>query len=155
MEETYHSSISKTYKYDLSYMEVAHVFANLSHDTKHRVGAVVVRDGQILSQGWNGMVAGMPNKTRTSNGLTRPEVVHAEANAIAKLAKNGGGSEGATIYCTHSPCFHCATLILQSGIGKVIYEQVYDKKAIKFLIERGINIERLTERDDLSHIKGK
>ena len=124
-------------------MEVAKNFAKLSHDTQYKVGAVVVRDGHLLAQGWNGMAAGMCNHTRDSDGNTRPEVVHAEANAIAKLAKNGGGSQGSTIYTTHSPCYVCSLLLLQAGVERVVYNEVYDKKAIQFLTERGIKVESI------------
>ena len=122
-------------------MECAKAFAGLSHDSSYKVGSVVVRDGHLLAQGWNGMAAGLPNTTRDNQGNTRPEVVHAEANAIAKLAKNGGGSKGATVYTTHSPCYTCALLLLQAGIVRVVYENIYDKKSISFLKERGITIE--------------
>ena len=124
-------------------MEVAKSFSALSHDSQYKVGAVVVRDGHLLAQGWNGMAAGLPNHTRDSNGNTRPEVVHAEANAIAKLAKNGGGSQGSTIYTTHSPCYVCSLLLLQAGVERVVYNEVYDKKAIQFLTERGIQVESI------------
>ena len=86
------------------------------------------------------MPTGMPNSMRT-NGNTNPEVIHSEANALMKLAKNGGGSNGATIYCTHSPCFNCALLLLQSGISRVVYEQVYCNNALTFLEERGIQLD--------------
>ena len=131
-------------------MAVASQFGSLSHDDIYKVGAVVVRDGQILAQGWNGMVAGMPNPTRDSRNYTRPEVVHAEANAIAKLAKSGGGSAGATIYTTHSPCYVCSLLLLQAGIVRVVYKHVYEEEAIEFLKERGLRVECITGSDRLS-----
>ena len=122
-------------------MECAKAFAGLSHDSIYKVGAVVVRDGHLLAQGWNGMVAGLSNDTRDCQGCTRPEVVHAEANAIAKLAKNGGGSKGATVYTTHSPCYTCGLLLIQSGITRIVYKEVYNKEAISFLKERGLQVE--------------
>ena len=124
-------------------MEVAKSFANLSHDTQHKVGAVAVRDGHLLAQGWNGMAAGMCNHTRDAQGLTRPEVVHAEANVIAKLARNGGGSQGSTVYTTHSPCYVCSLLLLQAGVERVVYDKVYEPKAIQFLTERGLQVESI------------
>ena len=133
----------RTLAYDQTYLSVAESFAALSYDDKYQVGAVVVRDGHLLAQGWNGMVAGMCNHTRDHEGNTRPEVVHAEANAIAKLAKNGGGSQGATIYTTHSPCYTCSLLLLQAGIERVVYRDVYEPKAIEFLKERGIKVDRI------------
>ena len=122
-------------------MEVAKIFAGLSHDSTYQVGAVIVKDGQILSQGWNGMPSGMDNNTRDINGQTRPEVIHAESNALMKLAKNGGAANGATLYCTHNPCYSCASLVVQSGISRIVYSDVYDKKSLGFLRERGISIE--------------
>ena len=140
----------KTLRYDQTYMSVAKSIATLSYDDRYKVGAVVVRDGHLLAQGWNGMVAGMCNTTRDNQGNTRPEVVHAEANAIAKLAKNGGGSSGATVYTTHSPCYTCSLLLLQAGISRVVYETVYEPRAIKFLKERGIEVVRIKSSRELS-----
>ena len=131
-------------------MDVAKVFAGHSHDDIYKVGAVVVKDGNVLAQGWNGMVAGMPNSTRDSEGYTRPEVIHAEANAIAKLARQGGGGNGSTIYCTHSPCYTCAGLLLQVGIKRVVYEKIYDEDAITFLKERGVELACIESSNRLS-----
>ena len=121
-------------------MRVAGIFARLSHDEQYKVGAVIVKDGQILSQGWNGMPNGMPNETR-EDGMTRPEVIHAEANALMKLASNGGSAKHATVYTTFSPCYSCAGLLIQSGIERIVYKNIYDKKSIKFLQERGVLVE--------------
>ena len=107
----------------------------MSYDDKFKVGSIIVKDGQILSQGWNGMPSGMDNTTRV-NGVTRPEVIHSEANALMKLAKHGGNANGATIYCTYSPCWDCALLILQAGIKRVVYEHVYNQESLDFLKER-------------------
>ena len=133
----------KQLRYDKAYMDVAEIFAGLSHDEKHQVGCCIVSNGQILSQGWNGMVSGMDNQTRDDKGNTKPEVVHSEANALMKLAKNGGRADEATLYCTHSPCYTCSGLVIQSGIKRVVYRDVYDIKAIKFLQDRGIMIEQI------------
>lgn len=128
-------------KHDQLYVDIAHLVSQQSHDHLIKVGSVIVRDGQILSQGWNGMPSGMSNATRCSNKFTKPEVIHSEANALMKLARNGGGSDAATIYCTHSPCFECAKLILQAGITRVVYSDVYNRDSIQFLEERGLTIE--------------
>ncbi len=133
--------MSKQLVYDEAYMGVAEIFADLSHGTEIRVGSCVVHEGQILSQGWNGMPAGMGNDTRNGEGLTNPEVIHAEANALMKLAKNGGRAFGATVYTTHSPCYNCAGLLLQAGVKRVVYRDEYDKKAVKFLKERGVKVD--------------
>ena len=107
---------SKTLRYDNNYISIAHTIADLVLMRRLESAASLSRGGQILSQGWNGTASGMPNHTRDASGNTLPGVIHSEANALMKLAKNGGGSDGATIYCTHSPCYDCAKLILQAGI---------------------------------------
>ena len=134
---------AKQLKYDIHYIDIANLVAGLSRDPKIRVGCVLERDGQILSQGYNGTVTGDCNDTRDEHGTTLPTVIHSEANALMKLAKNGGCSNGSTLYSTHSPCYACACLIIQAGVRRVVYKEVYDAKAIKFLEERGIEIERL------------
>ena len=145
----------KELKYDTAYLNIARTISDLSHDKQTRVGSIIVRGGQILSQGWNGTPAGDPNRTRDLRGNTLPTVIHSEANALMKLAKNGGGSDGATIYCTHSPCMHCSLLILQAGIKRVVYEEVYEPEAITFLKERGIQVESITRSSRLSDGKTK
>ena len=124
-------------------MEIAHTIAGLSHDKKIKVGAVIVKNGQILSQGWNGMPAGMNNNTRMADGTTRPELIHAEANALMKLARNGGSAENATVYTTFSPCYSCAGLLIQAGVRRVCYQTIYDEASVKFLTERGIAVEHI------------
>ena len=124
-------------------MSVAKIFAGLSHDDKYKVGAVIVKNGQILSQGWNGMPSGMDNTTRFGAGYTRPEVIHAEANALMKLAKNGGSANEASLFTTHSPCYTCAGLIIQAGIRRIVYDKVYDEEALTYLKERGIDVRRI------------
>ena len=86
--------------------------------------------------GWSGM----PNRTRDAAGNTLPSVIHSEANALMKLAKNGGGSDGAVIYCTHSPCYDCAKLILQAGIERVVFSEVYCSDSLHFMRERGLKL---------------
>ena len=133
------TSTSRASIYEDAYVSIADRISALSYDDRIKVGSIIVKDGQILSQGWNGMPTGMPNKTRV-DGVTKPEVIHSEANALMKLAKNGGGSNGATIYCTHSPCYNCALLLLQAGITRVVYKEEYCIKSIKFLKERGLEV---------------
>lgn len=141
-------------KHDQLYIDLAYLVSNQSHDEKHKVGCVIVRDGQVLSQGWNGTPSGMDNTTRHHTGVTKNEVIHSEANALMKLAKNGGGSNEAALYCTHSPCWECAKLILQAGINKVRYSHDYDTTSILFLKERGLDIgsiqpsNRVSSRED-------
>lgn len=138
-------------KYDDMFMEMAYVVSKQSHDPDHKVGAVIVKDDRIISMGWNGMPAGMDNKCKHDTGATRKEVIHAEANAIAYLARSTTSSEGATIYCTLSPCIECAKLILQAGIERVVFAESYkDDSGKMFLLERLGNgsISRLSPRED-------
>lgn len=139
----------KQERYDKIYLTVAHVFSQLSFDDEIKVGSIIVRNGQVLSQGFNGMPTGMCNHTRHSDGITRPEVIHSEANALMKLAKTGGSSEGATIYTTHSPCMECAKLILQAGIIRVVYDEMYDSYALQFLKERGLDVKTYRSGDQV------
>ena len=134
-------------KHDQLYIDMAHLVSHQSHDEKIKVGSVIVRDGQVLSQGWNGMPSGMENSTRHHTGCTRKEVIHSEANALMKLARNGGGSDNATLYCVYSPCWECAKLILQAGIKRVVYSRCYDQESVLFLKERGIELERIEPSD--------
>lgn len=132
-------------KYDNMFMEMAYVVSKQSKDTDHKVGAVIVKDDRIISMGWNGMPPGMPNECKHDTGATRKEVIHAEANAIAYLARSTASSEGATIYCTLSPCIDCAKLILQAGITRVVFDEGYkDDSGKLFLLER-LGHERLSK----------
>ena len=137
-------------KHDQLYLDMAHLVAGQSHDQEIKVGSVIVRNGQVLSQGWNGMPSGMPNETRSAVGATKKEVIHSEANALMKLARNGGGSQDATIYCTHSPCWECAKLILQAGIKRVVYTHCYDEQSVLFLKEMEIDLERIEPSNRIS-----
>ena len=124
-------------KHDQLYIDIAHRVGLQSYDDKYKVGCVIVRDNNILSMGYNGTPYGFEsNTTRCSNGHTKKEVVHSEANALMKLAKNGGGSEDATLYSTHSPCWNCALLIKQAGIKRVVFSTVYDPTSWQFLKEQ-------------------
>lgn len=137
-------------KHDQLYLDMAHLVAGQSHDQEIKVGSVIVRNGQVLSQGWNGMPSGMSNETRSAVGATKKEVIHSEANALMKLARNGGGSQDATIYCTHSPCWECAKLILQAGIKRVVYTHCYDEQSVLFLKEMEIDLERIEPSNRIS-----
>lgn len=129
------------------YFEVAHQTAKLSHAVRLKVGAVVVKDNNILSFGYNGMPAGMTNQCEEeiyddSNGfhiITKPEVIHAEANAIAKLARQNGNGQDAIMFITHAPCVECAKLIIQSGIKNVYWKEQYrDTTGLELLNSAGI-----------------
>ena len=143
-------------KFQKLYNNIAHEVAKMSHARRLQVGAVIVKDDRVISMGYNGMPAGWDNnceseetefdlvtKTRTGTGklTTRPEVLHAESNAIAKLAKSSDSGSGADLFVTHAPCMECAKLIFQSGIGRVYYSQDYrDDSGIKFLRQSGVEV---------------
>ena len=143
-------------KFQKLYNNIAHEVAKMSHARRLQVGAVIVKDDRVISMGYNGMPAGWDNnceseetefdlvtKSRTGNGIltTRPEVLHAESNAIAKLAKSNDSGDGADIFVTHAPCMECSKLIFQSGIRRVYYSSDYrDDSGIKFLKQSGVEV---------------
>lgn len=112
-------------KFDNSYMEMAAVWAANSYCKRRKVGALLVKDRMIISDGYNGTPSGFENICEDENGITKPYVLHAEANAITKVAKSGNSSNGATLYVTASPCIECAKLIIQAGIKRVVYRDEY------------------------------
>jgi dCMP deaminase len=123
-----------------AYMDVAERFAQLSSAKRLNVGAIVVKDDRIISIGYNGMPSGWDNVCE-HEGKTKPEVLHAESNAIAKLAKSPESGEGASIFITHSPCIDCAKLIYQSGIAAVYYKNDYrSTQGIEFLNKSNIEV---------------
>ena len=143
-------------------MKTAETFAELSHARRLHVGAIVVKDDRIISIGYNGMPAGWDNDceyeveefqteygvgsklVKTGELKTKPEVLHAETNAIAKLAKSTESGDGSILFVTHSPCLDCSKLIYQSGINSVFYRNNYrDDSGIKFLQASGITVEQL------------
>ena len=115
----------KQRKFDLRYLEMARIWAKNSYCTRRQVGALVVKNNMIISDGYNGTPSGFENVCEDDNGITKPYVLHAEANAITKLARSSNNSEGATIYITASPCIECAKLIIQAGIKRVVYGEKY------------------------------
>ena len=121
-------------------MEVAKTFANLSHAKRLNVGAIVVKDDRIISIGYNGMPSGWDNECEIEN-RTKPEVLHAESNAIAKLARSNESGDGASLFITHSPCIECAKLIYQSGIKEVYFGENYrSTNGLDFLKASNINV---------------
>lgn len=134
-------------KFKQAYMRTAQTFAELSSAQRLKVGAIVVKDDRIVSIGYNGMPAGWSNVCEdvTEDGTlkTKPEVLHAESNAIAKLAKSNESGDGASLFVTHSPCLECAKLIYQTGIRRVFYELDYrDNAGIDFLHASGVYVEK-------------
>jgi len=136
----------KQSRYDNAYMRMAEEWAKLSHCMRKNVGALIVKDGMIIADGYNGSPSGFPNECENDKGETFWYVLHAEANAITKLAKSSNSAEGATLYITLSPCRDCAKLILQSGIVRVVYKTAYkDTEGIDFLKKSSIQTELLEE----------
>ncbi len=115
----------KQNKFDKSYIEMAFVWAKNSYCERRQVGALIVKDRMIISDGYNGTPAGFENVCEDENNVTKSYVLHAEANAITKVAKSNNSSEGATLYVTDSPCIECSKLIIQAGITRVVYAREY------------------------------
>lgn len=115
----------KQHDLDIRYMRMAHIWAENSYCVRRKVGALIVKDKMIISDGYNGTPAGFENVCEDDDGLTKPYVLHAEANAITKIARSNNNSDGATLYVTASPCIECAKLIVQAGIRRVIYSEKY------------------------------
>lgn len=131
-------------KLDLQYMRIAEIISENSYSNRLKVGAIIVKNKAIISDGYNGTISGFPNVCEDENGNTYKHVLHAEANAITKLAKSSYSSEGATIYTLVSPCVECAKLIIQSGIIRVVYREEYrDLEGIQLLKKAGLNICKL------------
>ncbi len=131
-------------KFDDKYMEMASVWATNSYCKRRQVGALLVKDRMIISDGYNGTPSGFANVCEDENGVTKPYVLHAEANAISKIAKSGNSSLDATLYVTASPCLECAKLIIQSGIRRVVYRDEYRlTDGIDLLRRAGIEVEKI------------
>ena len=131
-------------KFDHSYLQMAEVWAQNSYCKRRKVGALIVKDKMIISDGYNGTPSGFENICEDENGVTKPYVLHAEANAITKVAKSGNSSAGATLYVTASPCMECSKLIIQSGISRVVYRDAYRlMDGIDLLRRAGIEVEKV------------
>ena len=124
---------NKQFLLDQRYLQMALIWAQNSYCKRRRVGALIVKDKMIISDGYNGTPSGFENNCEDQNNLTFPYVLHAEANAITKVAKSNNSSEGATLYVTSSPCMECSKLIIQAGIKRVVF---YDN----YRLEDGINL---------------
>ena len=140
-------------KFKQAYMQTAKTFAELSHARRLKVGAIIVKDDRIISIGYNGMPAGWDNDCENQvwnvhDGdytlQTKPEVLHAEANAITKLARSNESGAGASMFVTHSPCIECAKLIYQSGVKTLYFQLTYrDHSGLDFLKQSGVAVEEL------------
>ena len=134
--------MTKQEQFDRSYLEMARVWAKNSYCTRRKVGALLVKDRMIISDGFNGTPSGFENICEDpATGKTKPYVLHAEANAITKVAKSGNNREGATLYVTDAPCLECAKLIIQAGIRRVVYLIEYSvRDGIELLRRAGIEV---------------
>ena len=143
-------------KLDKTYLKMASIWADMSHAKRKKVGCIIVKEDQIISDGYNGTPAGFDNKCEqfhpsetfcnyaSDRTITKKEVLHAESNALMKLAKSNNSSDGATMYLTCSPCFDCAKLIIQAGISKVYYSEDYrDMSGVALLETANIEVEQV------------
>ncbi len=134
----------KQLKYDKAYLKMALEWANLSYCERKQVGALIVKDRMIISDGYNGTPTGFENVCETDSGTTKWYVLHAEANAILKVARSTQSAEGATLYQTLSPCKDCSKLIHQSGIKRVVFIHKYkDTEGVDFLVKAGVKVSHI------------
>ena len=128
-------------------MRMAEVLSSLSHAERKKVGCLLVKDTQIIAEGYNGTPVGFDNACEYQDYLdqiyTKPEVLHAESNAITKIARSTNSSSGSTLYVTLAPCFDCAKLIIQAGIKRVVYTEEYPSNGLELLHRAGINISQI------------
>ncbi|HYG52134.1 MAG TPA: dCMP deaminase family protein [Flavobacteriales bacterium] len=137
---------SKQLRYDKAYLKMAAEWAQLSHCKRKKVGSLIVKNGMIISDGYNGTPSGFPNECEDVNGITQWYVLHAEANALLKVSKSTNSSHNATLYITLSPCRECSKLILQAGITRLVYRDGYkDTSGIEFLKSAGIDVLQIAD----------
>lgn len=142
---------NKKLKYDLMYLDICERISLMSYAVRAKVGAILVKDDNIISMGWNGTPPSFDNECEAKLGeldhqvlITKPEVLHAESNCITKVARSSQSSDGSTMYITISPCMECSKLIAQSGIQRVVYKKFYrDKKSLDFLSQCGIIVDKI------------
>jgi dCMP deaminase len=134
----------KRKKYDTKYLEMAQIWSELSHAKRTKVGAILVKDNTIIADGYNGTPQGFENDCEDEQNTTKWYVLHAEANAILKVARSTQSSENSTLYVTLSPCKECAKLIVQAGIKRVLYTSEYrDTTGVEFLQKTGIDCQKM------------
>ncbi len=142
-------SINKQNLLDSRYLRMARIWAENSYCVRRKVGALVVKDNAIISDGYNGTPSGFENKCEDDNNVTYPYVLHAEANAITKLARSSNNSDGSTLYVTASPCIECAKLIIQAGIKRVVYGEKYRlEDGIDLLRKAGIEVQYFNAQEN-------
>ena len=141
MQENDSYELLKQKRYDQAYLRMASEWAKLSHCTRKQVGAIIVKNGTIIADGYNGTPSGFENMCETDEGSTKWYVLHAEANAILKVARSNNSCEGSTLYITLSPCQDCSKLIIQAGINRVVFINKYkDTSGIDFLKKANLEI---------------
>ncbi|MFC0603714.1 deoxycytidylate deaminase [Winogradskyella pulchriflava] len=146
----------KQLRYDKAYLRIAQEWGKLSHCKRKQVGALIVKDRMIISDGYNGTPTGFENYCEDEEGYTKWYVLHAEANAILKVAASTQSCKGATLYITLSPCKECSKLIHQAGIIRVVYQKGYkDDSGLQFLTKAGIELEHIEDLNEDSHFNGK
>lgn len=134
----------KQWQLDGRYMRMARVWAENSYCIRRQVGALIIKDKMIISDGYNGTPSGFENICEDENGVTKPYVLHAEANAITKLAKSNNSGEGSTLYVTASPCMECSKLIIQAGIKRVVFSEKYhNTEGLDILSKVGVELVHL------------
>lgn len=142
----------KLSKYDKAYLRIAREWGQLSYCQRKKVGAIIVKDRMIISDGYNGTPSGFENCCEDDEGTTKWYVLHAEANAILKVARSTQSCEGATLYITMSPCKDCSKLIHQAGVTRVVFETLYkDRSGVDFLEKAGVTVEQVSGTDIISN----
>jgi dCMP deaminase len=140
----------KQSQFDMRYMQMARIWACNSYCVRRKVGALLVRDNMIISDGYNGTPSGFPNQCEDEDNHSLPCVLHAEANAITKVARSNNSSEDSTLYVTASPCIECAKLIIQAGIKRVVYGESYRlTDGIDLLKKAGIQVDYIDMEDSI------
>ncbi len=140
---------NKQHLIDCRYLRMARIWAENSYCTRRRVGAIIVSGSMIISDGFNGTPSGFENVCEDDNGATKPYVLHAEANAITKVARSNNSSEGATLYVTASPCLECSKLIIQAGIKRVVFNEIYRiTDGIDLLKRAGIQVDYIEKLEN-------
>jgi len=136
--------LNKTKKYDIAYLKMAETWGKLSYCKRRQVGAIIVKNRMIISDGYNGTPSGFENVCEDEDNYTKWYVLHAEANAILKVASSTQSCDGATLYVTLSPCRECSKLIHQSGISRVVYSEAYkDLSGVEFLKKAGVIVDQI------------
>lgn len=134
--------MDKTKELDYRYLRMASIWSENSYCERRKVGALIVKDKMIISDGYNGTPSGFENVCEDDNNVTKPYVLHAEANAITKIARSNNNSDGATLYVTDSPCIECSKLIIQAGIKRVVYAREYRlTDGVDLLRRAGVTVE--------------